>query len=60
MLNPHHRCMYSAAIYWTPGGHLVKHQALVNDKHVQFPFSLAIIEMMRCRHYLAYVKVVVA
>ena len=34
----------------------LKHQALVTDKHVQFPFSFAIIEMIRGRHYLANVK----
>ena len=34
----------------------LKHQALVTDKHAQFPFSFAIIEMIHCRHYLAYVK----
>ena len=28
---------------------LLKHQALVTDQHVQFPFSFAIIEMIRCR-----------
>ena len=27
---------------------LLKHQALVTDQHVQFPFSFAIIEMIRC------------
>ena len=35
---------------------LLKHQALVTDKHVQFPFSFAIIEMIRGRQYLVYVK----
>ena len=35
---------------------LLKHQALVTDKHVESPFSFAIIEMIRCRHHLAYVK----
>ena len=35
---------------------LLKHQALVTDKHVQFPFSFAIIEMIRGRQNLAYVK----
>ena len=35
---------------------LLKHQALVTDQHVQFPFSFAIIEMIRCRYYLANVK----
>ena len=35
---------------------LLNHQALVTDQHVQFPFSFAIIEMIRCRYYLANVK----
>ena len=35
---------------------LLKHKALVTDQHVQFPFSFAIIEMIRGRYYLANVK----
>ena len=35
---------------------LLKHQVFAIDKHVQFPFSLSVIEMIGGRNCLAYTK----
>ena len=52
LLEVQHPDQAHAKVLWS----LLKHQAFVSDKHVQFPFSLSVIEMVGGRNCLAYTK----
>ena len=52
LLEVQHPVQAHAKVLWS----LLKHQALAIGKHVQFPFSFSVIEMIGDRHCLAYTK----
>ena len=52
LLEVQHPVQAHAKVLWS----LLKHQAFVIDKHVQFPLSLYVIEMVGGRNCLAYTK----
>ena len=52
LLEVQHPVPAHAKVLWS----LLKHQAFVVDKHVQFPFSFSVIEMVGGRNSLAYAK----
>ena len=52
LLEVQHPVQAHAKVLWS----LLKHQAFVVDKHVQFPFSFSVIEIVGGRNCLAYAK----
>ena len=52
LLEVKHPVPSHAKVLWS----LLKHQAFVIDKHVQFQFSFSVIEMVAGRNCLAYTK----
>ena len=52
LLEVQHPVQEHAKVLWS----LLKHQAFVVDKHVQFPLSFSVIEMVGGRNCLAYAK----
>ena len=52
LLEVQHPVQAHAKVIWS----LLNHQAFVIDKHVQFPFSFSVIEMIGGRNCLAYTK----
>ena len=52
LLEVQHPVQAHAKVLWS----LLKYQAFVIDKHVQFPFSFSVIEMVGGRNCIAYTK----